>query len=169
MNITLDKGHLGGQNRVLGKIRDFCTSICGVMHSTRDTNTETTREIEYTRDDFFKSCVTFFMLFIIKTGRKISANWNTEINGQDRVIYKVFCHYCMCWKKCHACLHSLTFPKSSRRSNRFLIVGVLSQWDVHTFLENMRINDVSLNINITIHLMWLIWNLKMELSLETIW
>ncbi len=88
MNITLDKGHLGGQNGVLGMIRDFCTSICGVMHSTRDTNTETTREIEYTRDDFFKSCVTFFMLYIIKTGRIISANWNTEINGQDRVIIK---------------------------------------------------------------------------------
>ncbi len=32
--------------------------------------------------------MTFFMLCIIKTGRKISANWNTEINGQDRVIIK---------------------------------------------------------------------------------
>lgn len=63
MNIAFDKGHLGGQNGVLRMIRDFCTSICGVMHSTREKNTETTWEMKYKRDAFFKSFVTFFVLY----------------------------------------------------------------------------------------------------------
>lgn len=81
MNIAFDKGHLGGQNGVLRMIRDFCTSICDVMRSTRDKNSETTWEMEYMRDSFLKS----FVLYTVKTVRK-RTQINIEINGQNRVI-----------------------------------------------------------------------------------
>lgn len=58
----------------------------------------------------------------------------------------------MCWLKCQACLHSIKLPKSSWRRNRFLWDGVLSCWDVHIIIEDIRITDVFLNINMIIHL-----------------